>query len=213
MLSDRRRNYDQSGLDEGDVAASPFEQFDRWLKEAIDSSPGDWFEPTAMTLATATPEGRVSARVVLLKELEADALVFYTNYGSHKADNLAANPHAAVCFYWGQLERQVRVEGTVAKVDREQSAAYFATRPRASQLGAVASDQSTVVSGREALEQAMADALAKYEGREVEVPDDWGGYRLKPECFEFWQGRRDRLHDRLRYRREGETWIVERLAP
>ncbi len=213
MLSDRRRNYDQGGLLEDGLASDPFVQFDRWMKQAIESSPGEWFEPTAMTLATATPAGRVSARIVLLKEVEADGLVFYTNYGSHKADDLAANKHAALCFYWGQLERQVRIEGTVAKVERAQSEAYFATRPRRSQLGAVASEQSTIVASREVLEQAMAAAEAKFEGGDVPMPADWGGYRMTPESFEFWQGRRDRLHDRLRYRREGENWVVERLAP
>ncbi len=213
MLSDRRRNYDRAGLDEGDLAADPFEQFDRWLQEAINTSPGEWFEPTAMTLATATPEGRVSARIVLLKELEPDGLIFYTNYGSHKADDLAANSHASVCFYWGHLERQVRVEGTVTKGDRDKSAAYFATRPRRSQLGAVASAQSQVVANRGVLEQSLAEAEVKYEGTEIPVPGDWGGYRLAPTTLEFWQGRRDRLHDRLRYRREGDAWVVERLSP
>lgn len=213
MLSDRRCNYDRAGLDEGDLAADPFEQFDRWLQEAINTSPGEWFEPTAMTLATATPEGRVSARIVLLKELEPDGLIFYTNYGSHKADDLAANSHASVCFYWGHLERQVRVEGTVTKGDRDKSAAYFATRPRRSQLGAVASAQSQVVANRGVLEQSLAEAEVKYEGTEIPVPGDWGGYRLAPTTLEFWQGRRDRLHDRLRYRREGDAWVVERLSP
>ena len=212
-LSDRRRNFDRASLNEHDLANDPFEQLNHWLTEAINTSPGEWFEPTAMTLATATPDGCVSARIVLLKEIESDGLLFYTNYGSHKAADLAANPLAALCFYWGHLERQVRIEGTVAKIDREKSAAYFATRPRGSQLGAVASEQSQVVAGRNVLEQALAAAEAKYAGEDIPVPNNWGGYRLAPSSFEFWQGRRDRLHDRLRYRRVDDTWVVERLAP
>jgi pyridoxamine 5'-phosphate oxidase len=213
MLSDRRRNYERAGLDESDVAADPFEQFDKWLREVIDSSPGEWFEPTAMTLATAAHDGRVSARIVLLKEIEPGGLVFYTNYGSDKADDVAANPQAALCFYWGTLERQVRIEGAVEKVAREKSAAYFATRPRRSQLGAAVSNQSRVVADRGVLEQALAAAEAKYEGVDIPLPENWGGYRLVPASFEFWQGRRDRLHDRIRYRRAGDVWVVERLSP
>lgn len=214
QLGDLRSEYHQDGLLEQNMAANPVDEFKGWLKLAIENRPGEWYEPTAMTLATVDGSGRPAARVVLLKEVDdAGRFVFFTSYASDKAAELATNPHATLAFYWGQLGRQVRIDGTVEKTDRETSAEYFATRPRSSQLGAVASDQSHVVEGRETLEAALAAAEAKYEGQDVPVPDDWGGYQLTPTRFEFWQGRMNRLHDRLVYQREGEGWKICRLGP
>lgn len=215
QLGDLRTDYQhQDGLLEANMAASPIDEFKGWLSLAIANSPGEWFEPTAMTLATVGTGGQPAARVVLLKEIDdANRFVFFTSYASDKAAELAANPQATLAFYWGQLGRQVRIDGTVEKTDRETSAKYFATRPRSSQLGAVASDQSHEVTSREALEAALAAAEAKYEGQDVPVPDDWGGYQLTPTRLEFWQGRPNRLHDRLVYQREGDGWTIRRLGP
>lgn len=213
-LSDLRREYDDAGLSEADMLADPIQQLRAWLDIVIANPPGDWFEPNAMTLATSDGQGHVSARVVLLKNIdEQGRLVFFTNYGSHKAGDLETNPRAALCFYWGQLGRQVRVEGAIDKTDRETSAAYFASRPRRSQLGAAASDQSRIVESRAALEAQLAALEKQYEGRDIPVPEGWGGYQLAPTRFEFWQGRRSRLHDRIVYHREGESWKMQRLGP
>lgn len=206
-----RRDYTLAGLTEKDLARDPFRQFERWFAEAEAAKVAD---PTAMVLATATREGRPSSRVVLLKGLDGRGFVFYTNYESRKGRELEANPRAALIFPWSGIERQVIAEGTVARVSREESEAYFHSRPRLSQLAAWASPQSTVVPSRSTLEQALAALEKKYAGQEVPLPPHWGGYRLSPETVEFWQGRRSRMHDRLRYRRskDGE-WVVERLAP
>lgn len=213
-LGDLRADYEHEGLVESEMLGDPTDQFKEWLQLVIDHPLGDWFEPTAMTLATSTPMGEVSARIVLLKDIDAAGrMVFFTSYSSQKGSDLAANPRAALCFYWGQFGRQVRVEGTIEKTSRLISQAYFTSRPRASQLGAVASEQSRVIAGRQVLEQSLADAELKFAGEAVALPDDWGGYALTPVRFEFWQGRRNRLHDRIVYRRAGDTWVMERLGP
>ena len=170
-------------------------------------------EPHVMTLATATPEGRPSARVVLLRGLDARGLTFFTNRDSRKGDELSANPHAAVVMHWWELGRQVRVEGDVEEIEPEESAAYWATRPRASQLAAWASPQSRPLADRTALDELVAQAKERFAGRDVPLPPFWGGYRLVPESIELWTHRDDRLHDRLRYTREGDGWRSERLAP
>jgi pyridoxamine 5'-phosphate oxidase len=210
-VSGVRRDYLRAGLDERDVAPEPIAQFRVWLAEALAADPLD---PTAMTLATADREGRPSARIVLLKGCDERGFVFFTNYGSRKACELLVNSHAALVFYWPAFDRQVRVEGTVGKTSRDETEAYFATRPLASRLGAWASRQSAPVAGREALERAMASAAERFAGKEVPAPDFWGGYRLSPTWMEFWQGRESRLHDRLVYRRDaGGAWTIERLQP
>ncbi len=210
-LADLRKDYALAGLTEKDLARDPFRQFEKWFQEA---EAAKLTEPNAMTLATATRDGRASARTVLLKGLDGRGFVFYTNYEGRKGRELEANPRATLVFPWIALERQVIIEGTVTKVAREESAAYFHSRPRASQLGAWVSQQSAVIPGRATLEDAMKALEKKYAGAEVPLPPNWGGYRVSPETIEFWQGRRSRLHDRLRYRREKDgSWSVERFAP
>jgi pyridoxamine 5'-phosphate oxidase len=205
-----RKEYTRAGLAESDVASDPVEQFRRWFDEALAAG---LYEPNAMTVATAAPNGRPSARVVLLKGFDERGYVFYTNYEGRKGRELEENPRAALLFYWGELERQVRVEGTVSRVSKEESDAYYASRPRGSRLGAWASEQSRTVEGREVLEDRIEDLEAEYEGREVPRPPFWGGYRVVPEVVEFWQGRENRLHDRIVYRRRGAGWRIERLQP
>jgi pyridoxamine 5'-phosphate oxidase len=210
-LADLRKDYSLSGLLEKDLARDPFRQFDKWFTEA---QAAKVVEPNAMTLATATRDGRPSARTVLLKGVDGRGFVFYTNYESRKGRELAENPRATLLLPWLALERQVIIEGTISKITREESAAYFHSRPRASQLGAWVSQQSSIITGRTTLEDAMKVLEKKHAGAEVPLPPAWGGYRLTPETVEFWQGRRSRLHDRLRYRRETSgDWTVERLAP
>jgi pyridoxamine 5'-phosphate oxidase len=210
-LADLRKEYSLAGLTEKDVARDPFRQFEKWFQEA---EAAKIHEPNAGVLTTAARDGRPSARMVLLKGLDGRGFVFFTNYDSRKGRELEANPRAAYLFPWVALERQVIVEGAVAKVAREESEAYFHSRPRASQLAAWASPQSAVISGRGALEEAMKATEMKYQGAEAPLPANWGGFRIVPETVEFWQGRRSRLHDRIRYRREtGGSWVIERLAP
>ncbi len=205
-----RRDYMQRGLDESDLAADPFTQFDAWFHDALNSSAVA--EANAMVLATVSPEGQPHARFVLLKGYGPGGFVFFTNYESDKAMELAAQPRAALTFGWLELERQVRIEGTVSKTSRAAVEAYFKTRPRGSCLGAWASNQSAVIADRSVLEARLTEAEARFPD-EVPAPEAWGGYCLAPEQIEFWQGRANRLHDRLRYRRHAGAWIVERLAP
>jgi pyridoxamine 5'-phosphate oxidase len=205
-----RREYARAGLKESDAEGDPVEQFRRWFDEALAAN---LHEPNAMTLATATPDGRPSARVVLLKGFDERGFVFYTNYEGRKAKELEINPYCALVFYWGELERQVRIEGRASRVPDKESDAYFEGRPRGSQLGAWASAQSRPVRDRGALEDRLRELEAGYEGREVPRPPFWGGYRVEPETIEFWQGRENRLHDRLMYRRSDGLWRRERLQP
>jgi pyridoxamine 5'-phosphate oxidase len=195
-------------LRETDAAADPFVQFDRWFTDAGEAVP----VPEAMALATATPDGAPSARMVLLKDAGEDGFVFFTNYDSRKGRELAANPRAALVFHWQPLGRQVRVEGPVEQLDDAASDAYFATRPLGARIGAWASAQSEVIGSREELEAAV-ETMQQHLGAELDRPPHWGGFRLRPDVFEFWQHRDDRLHDRLRYRRRADGWVRERLAP
>jgi pyridoxamine 5'-phosphate oxidase len=209
-IADLRREYQLRGLSESEVDPDPVAQFRRWFDGALAAGVA---EPNAMVLATATPDGRPSARVVLLKGVDERGFAFFTNYLSRKGRELASNPHAALTFFWPELERQVRVEGTVAPVSPEESDAYFRSRPPDSQLGAWASPQSEVVGGREMLERRLAELRERFAGGDVPRPPHWGGYRLQPQAIEFWQGRADRLHDRLCYTRAGSAWRIGRLAP
>jgi pyridoxamine 5'-phosphate oxidase len=205
-----RREYARARLDERDVDPDPLVQFHKWFDDARRA---ELPEPNAMTLATATPGGVPSARMVLLKAADERGFTFFTDYRSRKGQELEANPHAALVFFWGELERQVRITGTVTRVSREETEAYFRTRPRESRLGAWSSHQSTVLAGREALEARLREVSARHPGDEVPTPPYWGGYLLRPDALEFWQGRESRLHDRVRYHREAGGWRIERLSP
>jgi pyridoxamine 5'-phosphate oxidase len=197
-------------LRETDLDPDPVEQFRSWFASAREVIPD---RPEALTLATVTADGRPAARIVLLKEFDATGFVFYTNFHSAKGRELDANPHASLLFWWVPLDRQVRVDGSVTRVSAEESDAYFATRPRGSQLGAWASEQSSVITGRGDLDARVQEMEQTYRDLTIPRPPHWGGYRVAPDMFEFWQGRADRLHDRFRYRRAGSEWIVERLSP
>jgi pyridoxamine 5'-phosphate oxidase len=200
----------RAGLVEADVDPDPMVQFGRWFDDA---EAADLVEPSAMTLATATAEGVPSARMVLLRGVDQRGFVFYTNYESRKAAELAANPRAALVFWWGELQRQIRVEGPVERTSQQESAAYFRTRPLGSRLSAWASPQSRVIPGRAVLDQRVAELAAGHPDGNIPLPPFWGGYRLVPEVVELWQGRPNRLHDRLRYTRTPGGWRLERLAP
>jgi len=208
-IADLRKSYERAELDESASHADPLQQFDQWLKEAIASKVP---EPNAMTLATVGGDLRPSTRIVLVKGYDARGIVWYTNYESRKGQELAGNPYAALQFHWVELERTVRIEGVVEKTSAEESDAYFKSRPLDSRIGAWASPQSQVISGRGVL---VANA-ARYGAQFLlspPRPPHWGGYRLVPEQWQFWQGRKSRLHDRLRYRKDGDAWVRERLAP
>ena len=203
-------NMALEGLDENTIDRDPIKQFQLWFNDAIAAKLP---LPEAMTLATATPDGKPSARMVLLKQVDVDGFVFFTNYKSAKAEQLDANPYAALVFYWSQLDRQVRVEGSVVKTSAQESSDYFKTRPRESQIGAWASAQSQAISSREALEQRAQELETLYCDRDIDCPEHWGGYRLKPERIEFWKSRIGRLHDRILYQRSATGWSITRLAP
>ena len=209
-LAALRREYGDAGLDVPDLAADPVSMFRRWLADTVTAGV---HEPNAMVVTSVSAGGRPSSRLVLLKAVDDRGFVFYTNYESRKGHELDAEPASALLFPWHDLQRQVRVEGRTERVSGEESEAYFASRPRPSQLGAWASPQSTEVASREDLERRYAETEARFAGSEVPLPPHWGGFRVVPDVVEFWQGRKGRMHDRLVYRRAGEGWAVVRLAP
>jgi pyridoxamine 5'-phosphate oxidase len=205
-----RKEYTHAGLKEADMDPDPVAQFRVWFEKAIDA---DLHEPNAMILATATTDGKPSARTVLLKGYDERGFVFYTNYEGRKSGELEVNPMCALLFYWGELERQIRIEGRASRLSGEESDAYYTSRPRGSRLGAWASEQSRPVENRSLLEERLRALEKEYEGREIPRPPFWGGYRVNPHTIEFWQGRENRLHDRLVYHRTGGSWKIERLQP
>lgn len=210
-LQNLRRDYSLAQLSETTINSNPVKQFDIWFNEAIEAKLP---EPNVMTLSTATREGVPSARIVLLKGYDNHGFVFYTNYLSRKGKEITKNPLGALTFFWGELERQVRIEGTIEKLSKEQSDRYFQSRPKGSQLGALVSPQSQEIASREVLESKMSQLEAEYADKDVPKPSYWGGYILKPRMVEFWQGQQSRLHDRILYKKiDNSTWKTVRLAP
>lgn len=209
-IADIRKDYILESLNETDVAIDPITQFGHWWEEALKS---DIDEVNAMTLATATADGKPSARIVLLKGYTQDGFIFFTNYLSDKGNQLAENPNACLVFFWKELERQIRIEGVVEKINDADSDAYFHSRPTGSQIGAWASPQSRVIESRATIETNVQACVAEFGTEKIPRPAHWGGYIVKPQLVEFWQGRSSRLHDRIRYRLNGAEWIRERLAP
>lgn len=205
-----RREYEDSPLTLESIKSDPFKQFAKWYEEAKQS---DLIEPNAMALATSTKEGRPSQRMVLLKGFREEGFVFYTNYDSRKGGELSENPYAALLFFWPILHRQIRIEGEVNRVSSAESDEYFLQRPQGAKIGAHASDQSKVIADRLFLEEKFKKLSESYKAQEIPRPENWGGFILRPETFEFWQGGKDRLHDRIRFKIEGESWKTERLAP
>lgn len=210
-LADIRKDYTSQSLDIQDVDSNPLIQFSKWMNEALEA---DVNEPTAMNLATVNNQNRPSARIVLLKGIENNSFVFFTNYHSHKGRDMEHKPYAALTFFWPELERQVRIEGKIIKVDSSYSTEYFQSRPIASQIGAIASLQSQPLKDRNELEDKIVELNTLYLGKEkIDRPEHWGGYALSPDSIEFWQGRASRLHDRIHYKLENNNWLIERLYP
>jgi len=209
-ISSIRKEYSLKKLDESEVNYNPFIQFGLWFDEILNSTIP---EPNAMILSTATLDGKPSSRVVLLKQFNKNGFSFFTNYNSRKGSQIEQNPYGALVFFWPELERQVRIEGKISKVTEEESDEYFITRPAGSKLGAWASPQSQVVPNRKFVESLKVDLQNQFEGKSIPRPANWGGYRLSPTLLEFWQGRPNRLHDRIQYTLKDNLWVIERLAP
>ncbi len=210
-IADLRREYTLSGINDGELDTDPIKQFKIWFDDALEA---EAYEANAFTLATVNEEGTPSARVVLIKGVDANGFTFYTNHESPKAHDLEANPKCAMCFYWAQLERQVRVKGIASRVSREEAQEYFDSRPRGSRLAAWASRQSRPIASRKLLENHLREFEMEHDEQvAIPMPKWWGGYRIKPESFEFWQGRPNRLHDRFQYVQDGNAWKIERMSP
>ncbi len=209
-INSLRHDFTKQTLDKKDVNVDPVLQFEKWFKEAVDSKVND---PNAMGISTVAADGKPSSRIVLLRNFDKNGFIFYTNYNSKKGTDISENPHAALLFFWPELERQVRIEGILRKQTPEESTAYFSSRPRESKLGAWTSEQSKPIADRNVLDKAYEESSKKFPGEEVPRPEYWGGYVLAPDRIEFWQGRASRLHDRILYTFENKNWNIERLSP